>query len=224
MSHLGRLPLPRDDRDFRLANILPKRGSATRKFWKRPLILDQGDTGTCEGNAWTGWLADAPVTHPDITALNDPITGEVYARDLYVDATGDTTLQQGAYTRQLLKALVNRGLIGAYHAAASVDEVITAILTLGPVCFGSNWYASMDYPKDEFNNTYIYVDEASNIRGGHEYILDAIDLAPAEGPPYCRLHNSWGLDYGHSGTVRVTIDDLHKLFVGDAFLATELGP
>jgi hypothetical protein len=152
---LGRLPLPRDDRDFKLANILPARGSATRKFWKRPLVLDQGATGTCEGNAWTGWLADAPVYHPDIPALNDPIQGEVYARQLYVEATGDTTLQEGAYTRQLLNVLVGRGLVGAYHRASSVDEVVTAILTLGPVCFGSNWYRSMDDVVDEYGNSYI---------------------------------------------------------------------
>jgi hypothetical protein len=222
MSHLGRLPLPRDERDYKLSAILPPRGSATRKFWKRPLMLDQGATGTCEGNAWTGWLADAPVYHPDIPDLNDATTGEYYARQLYVEATGDDTLEQGAYTRQILKVLVSRGLVGAYHRAASVDEVITAILTLGPVCFGSNWYRSMDDVQSMYGNSYIYVDEATGSRGGHEYILDAIDLAPAEGPPYARLHNSWGSDYGHDGTVRVTIEDLNTLFVGDAYIATEL--
>lgn len=222
MSKLGRLPLPRDDRDYRLSVILPERGAATRKFWTRPLVLDQGNTGTCEGNAWTGWLADAPVFHPGITALDDPTTGEEYARQLYFDATHDTTLEQGAYTRQILKVLVQRRLIGAYHRAVSVEEVITAILTLGPVCFGSDWYASMDDVVYEYGNAYIGVDEASGVRGGHEYVLDAIDLAPPEGPPYARLHNSWSDQWAHEGTARVSIDDLHVLFVGDAFICTEL--
>jgi hypothetical protein len=66
------------------------------------------------------------------------------------------------------------------------------------------------------------VDEASGVRGGHEYLLDVIDLSPDEGPPYARLHNSWGLGWGHSGTVRVSIDDLNTLFVGDAFICSEL--
>jgi len=223
---LGRLPLPRDDRDFPMRAILPDRSTvtATRKFWYRPLVLDQGNTGTCEGNAWTGWLADGPILHPDITALSDPSTGEAYARQLYLDATGDTTLDKGAYTRQILRVLTARGLIGAYHAAASVDEVVTALLTTGPVCFGSTWYRSMDAPVFEYDNAYLHVDEASGERGGHEYLLDAVELAPAYGgPAYVRMHNSWGPDWAHLGTARISIDDLHKLFVGDAFIGTEIG-
>lgn len=227
MPHkLGRLPLPRDDRDWLMRGVArPETLYLHRKFWYRPLVLDQGDTGTCEGNAWTGWLADGPITHPDITDLSDATTGEAYARQLYLDATGDTTLQQGAYTRQILKVLVQRGLIGAYYKAASVDDIITYLLTTGPVCFGSNWYSSMDDPVNEFNNAYLVVDEASGIRGGHEYILDGIELAPTKGgPPYVRMHNSWGPDWAHLGTARISIADLRILFVGDAFICTELTP
>lgn len=218
---LGRKPLPRDPRDFPLKLVLPERGTSTRRFWTRPLVLDQGDTGTCEGNAWTGWLADGPIVHPDIAALSDPIAGEAYARQLYLDATGDTSLQQGAYTRQLLRQLVARGLIAAYHRAASVDEIVTQILTRGPICHGSVWYESMFEPVDQDGNAYVVVDEASGVAGGHEYLLDAVELEPVEGPPYVRLHNSWGT-WGHDGTARLSIDDLHILFVGDAFAPTEL--
>jgi hypothetical protein len=222
VGKLGRLPLPRDDRDFRLADILPDRGLATYKYWYRSLVLNQGNTGTCEGNAWTGWLADGPITHPSITALKDATAGEEYARQLYVEATGDTSLQEGAYTRQLLKVLVGRGLIGAYHAAASVDEIITTLLRVGPVCFGCDWYSSMDTVVNQYDNSYIFVDEASGVRGGHEFILDGINLSPGSGLPYVRMHNSWGVGWAHEGTARITLDDLRKLFVGDAFVATEL--
>lgn len=219
---LGRLPLPRDDRDYRLASILPPRGTATSKYWSRPLMLNQGNTGTCEGNGYTAYLADGPITHPDITALNDPVTGEEYARQLYVDATGDTTLQQGAYTRQILSVLVQRGLVGAYHKAASVDEIITTLLTMGPICHGSYWYSSMDKVVYQYDNAYIFVDESTAIRGGHLYLLDGINLAPRHGPPFVRIHNSWGPNWAHLGTGRLPIDDLHMLFVGDAFVLTEL--
>lgn len=218
---LGRLALPRDERDYRLETIL-QRTTATRKYWYRPLVLDQGDTGTCEGNAWTAWLADGPITHPDITALDNEATGEAYARQLYLDATGDTSLDQGAYTRQVVRILVERGLVGSYYRASSVEEVVQAILTIGPVCFGSPWYRSMDYVISEFDNVYLKVDESSGIRGGHEYVLDGVNLAPAEGPPYVRLHNSWSSEWAHMGTARVSIDDLHALYVGDAFIASEV--
>src|SRR5205085_5483189 len=167
------------------------------------------------------WLADGPITLPDITALNEPGTGEDYARRLYVDATGDTTLEQGAYTRQILNVLVSRGLLGAYYRASSVEEVVQAILTVGPVCFGSSWYHSMDTVISKYGNAYIRVDESSGVRGGHEYLLDGVNLAPADGPPFVRLHNSWSAQWAWLGTARVSIDDLHLLFVGDAFIATE---
>ena len=163
---LGRLPLPRDERDFPMARILPERQLRTFRYWRRPIVLDQGDTSTCEGNAWTAWLADAPVVHPDIDALNDPVTAEVYAVELYEEATGDSTLLKGGYTRQFLKVLQRRGLIGNYYRAASVDEVITCILTTGPVCFGSYWYSSMDRVWTEYGNAYLRVDEGTTIRGG----------------------------------------------------------
>lgn len=217
----GRLELPRDDRDFSVRQLLTAATTGMRN-WPKPLVLDQGRTGTCEGNAWTGWLADGPVKHPDIAAIQDAGAGEQYAQDLYVEATGDKTLQKGAYTRQILTVLVGRGLVGAYYNAANVDEVVQTILTVGPVCFGSNWYGSMDTPQTAYGNVYLSVDEASGVRGGHEYLLDGVNLEPADGEPYVRLHNSWGTGWAHGGTARVTLNDLGKLFVGDAFVATEL--
>lgn len=223
MKGLGRKPLPRDDRDFRMAEILPTVPTdLTRKYWYRPLVLDQGDTGTCEGNGWTHWLSDGPITHPDIEEIKNSMNGEEYAQALYVAATGDTSLQEGAYTRQVLRILVQRGLIGAYHRAASVDEIVQAVLTTGPVGFGSEWYRSMDDPVKKYDNAYCYVDEASGVRGGHFYIFDGVDLEPAEGPPFLRQHNSWGPDWAHLGTSRFPIEDTRSLFVGDAWICTEL--
>lgn len=219
---LGRLPLPRDDRDKPMAPLLVEAPLVDRHYYYRPLMLNQGNYGTCEGNMGTGWLADGPITHPDIEALKDPATGEAYAQQLYVDATGDTSMQEGAYTRQILRVLRDRGLIGAYHAAASVDEIVQALLTLGPVMFASNWYGSLDRVVPLYGNAYIYVDEASGIRGGHAYLLDGIDLTPTDGPPFVRMHNSWGPEWAHGGTARITLDDLRKLFVGDAWIGTEV--
>jgi hypothetical protein len=227
MDHgLGRKPQPLDLRDFHVSRIPfygPARG-ATRQFWTMgggAMRLDQGQTGTCEGNAWTNWLIAGPVVHPDVAAFADAGVAETWARKLYVDATGDTSLQQGAYTRQILKVLKTRGEIGTYAAMSTADEIVNALLTVGPVCHGSDWYESMFDPISKYGNSYLVVDESSGVAGGHAYCLTAVDLAPADGPAYVRVENSWGSGWGHNGTARLSITNLHRLFVGDAWTATE---
>lgn len=220
---LGRKPLPRDDRDYPLRDLLPaKAAGATFRYWYSRLRLDQGDTGTCEGNGWTHYLADGPVTHPAIAELKDPAAAEEFARTLYVEATGDETLQDGAYSRQVLRVLRDRGLVASYHRAASVEEIVQAVLTLGPVGFGSEWYRSLDDPVEDYGNAYCYVDEASGSRGGHFYIFDGVNLNPADGPPFLEQLNSWGPSWAHNGRARFPIEDVHKLFVGDAWICTEV--
>ncbi len=228
-SHgLGRLPLPRDERDFPARRVIDRlpRTARVRRFWgmgSPTMRIDQGDTGTCQGQAHTNLLIAGPIVHPDIPDLSDPHDAESYAVGVYVEATGDSTLQEGAYTRQVLKVLVARGLIGAYHRAASVDEMIDWVLNGGPICHGTSWFRSMDKVSDEYGNAYLRVDEASGVRGGHITCYTGVDLAPAEGPPYFRGENSWGPDWAHDGTYRIPIDDVRMLFVGDAFVLTEIG-
>ncbi|MDP9301853.1 MAG: hypothetical protein M3P43_13325 [Actinomycetota bacterium] len=222
---LGRRPLPKDERDFSVRRIPQlQETTTTRKFWSMggpDMRLDQGQTGTCQGQAWTNWLIAGPITHPDFPAFSDADTAEAFARQLYLDATGDATLEQGAYTRQILKVLTQRTWIGAYYRCSSVDEIVQTILTVGPVCHGSSWFNSMFDPVSEYENSYLRVDEASGVAGGHEYLLSAVNLAPAEGPPYVRVENSWGGSWAHNGCARISIDDLRVLFVGDAYVCSE---
>jgi hypothetical protein len=184
--------------------------------------LDQGQTGTCEGNAWTNCLIAGPVTHPTFPDFSDSQAAEAFARKLYVDATGDATLQLGATTRSILRTLLGRGQIGAYHRCASVDEIVQTLLTVGPVCIGTPWFNSMDSPYvGEDGHTYVYVDEGSGIRGYHETCLTAVDLAPETGQAFVRDENSWGHSFGDNGTFRILLDDLHVLYLGDAYTVTE---
>ncbi len=235
---LGRKPLPKDERDFPMRHHLEaadKLGEAkTRQFWTMPLVIDQDNTGTCEGQGWTHWLADGPVQHPSIEELKSDTTAYDYGVDLYLEATGDTSLQEGAYTRQLVRTLVNRKLVGAYHRAYSVQDIIDWLLYMGPVGHGSYWYWSMFYPVNskgeefredqDFRDCWVDFNEASGIAGGHFYVLDGIDLAPiTDGwEPYVRVHNSWGREWGHNGIARLKLTDLEALFVGDAWACTEL--
>ena len=223
---LGRLPHKPDVRDFHISQIPyygPARG-VTRMFYTmagHDFRIDQGQEGTCEGHSWTNFFLAGPVTHPTFPSFDNPQDAHLFARKLYLDATGDTTFQQGAYTRQILKVVLARGEIGAYYQCPSVDEITNALATVGPVCFASNWYESMFEPVSKYGNSYLHVDTSSGIAGGHAYCLTGMNLAPAEGPPYVRMENSWGAGWGHDGTARIAIADLRVLFDGDAYHATE---
>lgn len=156
-----------------------------------------------------------------------PGTAEEYAVDLYdkiheLYEDPDPERDDGAYTVNGARALLKRGLISAYYNAQSVDDVLTALLTKGPVVFSSAWYGSMYGPYKAYDNMYLKVDLSTTLHGYHAYVLDAVDLSPLEGPPFVRLHNSWG-PWGYKGTVRVPIEpDLNILFGNSAYIATEV--
>jgi hypothetical protein len=233
-----------------MAGILPATTLTTRT-WQRPVNLDQGAHGTCVANAWTHFLTDTPIQHPDKVLLDpdrqpkystggsqaywpngwyaDPIAGELFALRLY-DAIHDGVLEpkdpereDGSLASSGAVVLKRRGLISAYYRAASVGEVVQSVLTMAPVVFCSAWYYSMDNTPRLWNDAkYVDVDVSSNIRGYHCYLIDAVNLAPPEGPPFARLNNSWGWSWGTKGAARVTIEDLNTLFIGNAWIATEV--
>jgi hypothetical protein len=198
-----------------------------RYWWEGGAWLDQGQTGTCVGNAFAHRYADAP--NPEVGI------DEAWARALYVAASGDTTLQQGTSGLAACRELTKEGKISAYHWVTSADELRNTILALGSVCVGTNWYNSMFKPKLGLNSrAYMVVDKASGLAGGHEYVINGINLAPTSGPAYYRMKNSWGKQwpgdeisgtvYG-AGTARFACTDLEELIFnenGDAVLITEV--
>lgn len=222
---LGRKRPKRDDRDWMLrdAIALPPTIDATR-WWAMvnpTMRLNQGSEGTCVGHGCTNVLMAAPTEHLAYKSFDNPADAHLFARQLYFDATGDSTYQQGAYTRDALDVLKRRGQIAAYYRLGSVDEILST-LDRGPVVFGSTWYSSMFSPRAEYGNEYIRVDTGSGIAGGHLYCLTGKQLAPMSGPQFVRMENSWGPGFGKNGTARISIDDLHVLYDGDAYLLTEM--
>ena len=81
-------------------------------------------------------------------------------------------------------------------------------------------------PVKEGNQFYMKVNYSSTMVGGHEYVVNGIDLNPTDGSePYYRLKNSWGKGWGKGGTARFKLADLEKLIFegwGDAVLINEL--
>jgi hypothetical protein len=220
---LGRLEHPETTRAiaaFPILDRLDYRISTRtyRYWWQRGVFLDQGQTGTCVGNAFGHRIADSPVPELGID--------EAWARKLYVDASGDTSLQAGTSGLAACRVLAARGTISAYHWIATVEELHNALLELGSVCVGVSWYQSMFTPEARNGNAYLKVDPASGVAGGHEFLVNGIQLKPAAGEPFYRMKNSWGTSWGHGGTARIDCEDLDELLFargGDAVLVTETG-
>lgn len=190
--------------------------ATNRYWWQNGAHLDQGQTGTCVGNALAHRRADSPMPTAGID--------EVYARQLYVDASGDGTLQQGTSAILACRVLASRGTITQYHWVTSPDELRQTILTVGSVCVGTDWYNSMFEPVAQYSHQYLRVNRASGVAGGHEYLINGINLAPTAGPPFYRMKNSWGTSWGKNGTARVACADLESVIFdhdGDAVVISE---
>jgi hypothetical protein len=229
---IGGLGRVHDPETPRAAALYPVRAETTdrlrRNWYQQGAFLDQGRTGTCVGNAFMHRRADGPVRIEGIT--------EDDAVKLYLEAsakfygTPDTTLQKGTSAVSACQALMERGAIDRYewvaHWNAAPDDLRYTLLELGPVCIGSNWYTSMDTPVEVSGHFYMRVNYSSTVRGGHEFVVNKIDLDPEDGSePYYRLKNSWGIGWADHGTARFRIADLEKLIFegwGDAVLIHEL--
>jgi len=121
-----------------------------------------------------------------------------------------TSVRAGA---KVLKAL---GLISEYRCTWDVNDVIDALLYIGPVVIGTNWYASMSEPDPETG----VIGIAREILGGHAYVLNGI----SQPKNLIRIKNSWSRGWGKTGFAYIMPHDLQRLLNedGECALATEI--
>lgn len=188
---------------------------------RRAPIFDQGEVGSCTGNAGLGMLASMPTLPPALVAKGvDPaLWTERDAVELYSEETRlddreipghyppEDTGSAGLY---LCKALKARGWITTYRHGFALT---TALGWLGhqPIAIGIPWLNSMFQPS---RLHHLRVDRRSGVAGGHEVCLDGID----PGRSLVRVCNSWGESWGDGGRAWLSYADLGWLLSqgGDA--------
>jgi hypothetical protein len=164
--------------------------------------FDQGDIGSCTGQAIAGALNTVPLNG------GRPLLDEADALNLYSRATHldhfkglyppDDTGSSGLAACKAAKQL---GLIVTYRHAFGLDHALQA-LQLGPVITGVSWYEGFDRP-DRHGRVHI----AGQIRGGHEFEVVGYD-------PATRLvaaWNSWGPGWGVGGMFFFLASDWDRL-------------
>jgi hypothetical protein len=193
----------------------------TDQLWPRHIaILDQGDIGSCTGNAETGALGCDPCSgalpagHP---ALDENLALTIYSGAETIDGDGpyppNDNGSSGPSAAQVAK---NLGLISGYLHCLSLADVLDA-LEEHPVCIGSNWYDSMDSPD---SSGLVAISSGASIRGGHEYLCRGKSVADR----LVFLDNSWGTGWGKQGSFSYSWDTLERLLAeqGDGTVSLPL--
>jgi hypothetical protein len=204
-----------------LSYLVPETTTPTTAMWTRRVpVFDQGNTGSCTGNAAAGVLGTSPFYETLPAGLVDD---EREAVSLYSAATAlddypgtYPPTDTGSDGLSVAKAAQKAGLISGYQHITSVAAAQTAIIS-GPFIVGCNWWTSMDSPD---GNGLVKV--SGTVRGGHEFACHGYD-ATAD---LWWFTNSWGTGWGKDGKFCMSSASFAKLLAdqGDATVFLAVAP
>lgn len=172
--------------------------------------LDQGQLGSCVGNATTGMLGSGPFF--ESTPVRGLVLDETYAVGLYGEATHLDGVpgyypptDGGSSGLGAAKALRRRGIIDRYEHAFSIKGMLTA-LKRAPVIVGTVWLTGMSEPDARG-----FVHLTGSVEGGHEYLCREFEPAPRLDDGVLTFDNSWSASWGDGGRFRIQVRDFAYL-------------
>jgi hypothetical protein len=180
-------------------------------------ILDQGNLGSCTGQAGLAAIYRAPYVSAVVKPWRYPAdeSGAValYSRSTAIDPypgayPPDDTGSDGLSIAKVLKA---DGIVSEYRWAFTLAEALGALMTT-PLITGVPWFESMF---DTDGSGHVVVDEASGLAGGHELCVDEFRPGVGTSPAMVGGPNSWGNSWGDNGRWYLTVDEWGRLLSQD---------
>lgn len=196
-----------------MAASLPVAPTRTYRYYYNGVRLDQGMSSACVGHGWTHWLTSSPI-------IQKARPWQDFAFDVYRTAQindeweGEEPTYYGTSVRAGAKVLQAQGFITDYRWAFTADEILRAVLDIGPVVVGTVWTDGMfvPYPSGE-------IKPEGPEAGGHCYLIDGGNALTRR----VRILNSWG-NWGNKGRAWMSMASLEYLMGldGEAAIATEV--
>lgn len=199
------------------------------KSWRRYTpILDQGQLGSCTGNAMCGLLGTAPFygslynlrhAYPPLQiTLDEAMAVSIYSRATVIDPFDGSypPTDTGSDGLSVTKVAIERKLITPdYKHITSLAAAHNAIKT-GPFITGMNWYTNMFYPD---SNGLIKI--GGVVEGGHELAFIGYSATYHR----WKFTQSWGTSWGKGGYGYMSDDTYQQLLSeqGDATVPTKWG-
>lgn len=217
MTHaLGRL-IEHDERSRAYAHPAPATLVPKTVLWAHHApVLDQGQVGSCTGNALAQCL-NADYFGPTLSRVNkgqpllehDAVT--FYSLGTRLDGIPGNTYPPtdgGGSGLGVCKAGKQLGYLKSYRHAFSFTAFLAALQTQ-PLIVGTAFYAGMEDP-DRTG----FVRPTGEVVGGHEYCILGADYAKQR----ITALNSWSSAWGVNGRFTIAFDDFHGLLAdqGDA--------
>lgn len=184
----------------------PRKAIASVTWPRNAPILDQGDIGSCTGNAMTGALATGPLfaALPAGVTLDEAEALKLYSAAEVIDGDGPYPPQDNGSTGpSVAKAAEDDGLISGFTHYTDLGSTLQALMD-GPVILGVNWYSSFDTPAADGT---VSISGDAYVRGGHEILARIVD-AEAQ---MIGCDNSWGSSWGDAGGFKLSFATLERL-------------
>lgn len=174
---------------------------------RRSPIFDQGDLGSCTGNAASGIVATDSKWRNGRTDCTEPDAVTIYSLATRLDPYKGfyPPVDTGSDGLSVMKVLQKQGYVKAYNHAFSFNALCTALQTT-PVIAGIRWLEGCYDPDSSGLVSY-----SGDEEGGHEFVVRGLDVANK----LVICDNSWGAGWGLEGSFHFTWDDFSKALKND---------
>lgn len=166
-------------------------------------VLDQGQLGSCTGNALAQWLNTSYAQGHRSGLLDEAGAVELYSLATHLDVIPGTYLPDdtGSSGLAVCKAGKKLDYLTSYSHAFGFDALLMT-LQHTPVIVGTEWTQNMFDPSGSG-----FIRPTGAIAGGHEYLILGCDMQLQ----MLTMLNSWSDQWGIHGRAFIKFNDFRML-------------